>query len=444
MSQSSDAQSTPTSNLFGGAGNTFKSDSSSIFGSNAFSSSFGSNNATPSTTIEAVVTTKSPILQTPSATITSPLPVSTSTEVSSTSSPSIFGTSTTPATGSNLFGSLLIDASKATSPTQPQEATGNIFGAGSLIKPDQSVFGQAGATTTSASTFGSIFSSTTASSAPKTESSSIFAQASPSTVANTNIFGTAQTATSGSAGSSNIFGSNSQPVTTTTGATNIFAQSQSTNIFAQAAGAQQPTGSLFSTNSFASPSTASGGSIFGGTAGSVAAPSQSPFGGTSIFGSGGQQATQTASIFGSGGNIFSANVATTVPQTQSSTSPFGGSSIFGGNQNQATFGGTASFSNAFGGSANAFGGSLFGQQQNQPTFGGGATFGSPKASIFGSTVTTPPQQQQTAGGQTSNIFEQLGQQQQSGNLFGNLATQPQPQQQQPGPGFQGSAFSSWR
>lgn len=360
-------------------------------------------------------------------------------------SPSIFGSA---APNQSIFGN-----SSSSGGDKPQA---NVFGT-SLVKPDQSVFSSpptAAATTppTSqpSSAFGNIFNtslslnSTTASVAPTT--TNIFAAAaastSPSSVSSGNIFGSSSQA----APSTNIFGS--QPASTQPAAS-IFGQSSS--IFGQSNAATSSvtsttpsSGSIFGQSTFGTQQ--STGNIFGGASATPSSPfaatnqqqQGSIFGGNSTFGS---TATQQQS-----GNIFGGSPAP--------TSSFGAPSIFSGGNQAPAFGGSATFS-SFGnqnsaGSAGGFGsgGSIFSQQQQQPTFGGGATFGSPKANIFGSSISTSPQQQQVVSPiQSNNIFEQLGSQQ-SGNLFGSIAqaTSPIQQQQQPPPTgvFSGSAFSSWR
>ncbi|KAG5671965.1 hypothetical protein PVAND_002130 [Polypedilum vanderplanki] len=359
---------------------------------------------------------------TPSTSLSSPTSQSavTITTVQSSTPSSIFGSQTTTQ-ASSIFGSLSLDANKTQSPTTASvtSPSSNIFGS-TLVKPDQSVFGQSA--TTSATGFGNIFSNAASTTSPTQQTAasgfgSIFGGSQASNTSNSNIFGAASPSPS----------------------TNIFAQANQTqqpssgSIFGQVSTANT-SGSLFSQSSFSSPST--GSNIFGG--GSSTTQTQSPFGSTSIFGSSNTQ-QPSSSIFG--GSSFGSQPSSNIFGASSTTSAqtgniFGSSNIFAQqspqNQTQPTFGGNATFSNTFGSS------SIFGQQQNQPIFGGTATFGGPKTNIFA--ASSP---QQTGSGQTGNIFEKLGSQQSGGGLFGGLSSQQQqPQQQQSG--FSGSAFSSWR
>lgn len=377
----SGAQSPPANiSSSGFSGSAVKTETSSMFGSNAFGSVLGQNS-----TAAPVFGSQTPPVQASAPTIFA--------------SPSLVlsqGATTTSVPTPSIFGSLTLGDSNKVSPTSPP--TG-LFA--SLVKPDQSVFAQ------TSPPLSGIFGSS------GNQSSNVFgSQNAPVTTTSTSIFAGTNKASPG-----NIFSNVQQG-----------GQGQQGSMFAQSSQMNATGGSLFSQSSFASPQqqtgATTGSSIFGGS------QAAAPFGATNVFGA--AQSTQPPSIFGGQSSFGSQpNTANVFGGSASvnTSSAFGASSVFGGG---------ASFSNAFSGvGQSGFGSNAAAQAssftQQSPTFGGGATFGSPKSNIFG--------QQQVVAGQQNVLFEQLGSQQ-SGNMFGNLAQNTQPSQA-PG-GFQGSAFSSWR
>lgn len=332
------------------------------------------------------------------------------TTATETSKPaSIFGstaaavTSASSPSGTGLFGSVA---------TSSAASGGSIFGTansttstfGSSTGGFSSLFGSV-ATTSSTPSSGSIFGGATAGSqqpsspfgaatTPATTASSIFGNTGASSGGG--LFGSVTTSATGGS----IFGG-SAPFGSSIGTANT----SSGNIFGGAA-AGAPTAGGFGTTTFGQPSSPqSGQSIFGGAASN-----------TSGFGS---------SSFGSpspSGGAFSTPTTGSVAQ-----SGFGspGSSAF----NKPTFAGTTAFGGtpSFGG-APAFGGStVFG---GSPSFGSKPMFGG--STGFGQAPLSP-------SNQSNSLFEQLGSSS-TGVSFGNLA---QPQAEKP-PQFGGSSFSSWR
>uniref|UniRef100_A0A1A9X2A1 Nuclear pore complex protein Nup214 phenylalanine-glycine (FG) domain-containing protein n=1 Tax=Glossina brevipalpis TaxID=37001 RepID=A0A1A9X2A1_9MUSC len=380
-----------------------------------------------STTSTSITTTS----QTAAATIsTSSTPVvlglvSTSPSTSISAAGSFTFVDTTPAgTGAaSMFGALNLTSS--TTSTSSASAVSHTASPASSV-PNSNIFGGTGGGTQTL--FGGPVSTVTTS----TPTSSIFSAVSSAPP----IFGgtsSAPTATGTNIFSGipkpeqSIFGSN---IASTTGAgsgAGLFAAATVASTLSTAA-----PGNIFSGSAsvgvgdggFASPTTAVGGSIFGGSSSSspfASAPAVGTAASGSIFGGVGTVSKQAegANIFGSstqqavsgGGSIFGKSTfgqtSTQSPtnifgggQSQTSAS-FGSSSIFGGSTNNAVSGGSL-FSSS-GNSATAFGSAnatspsfgAFGAAQPSVAFSSGFAQGgaSVSQSGFGS---SPPQQQQSA------------------------------------------------
>uniref|UniRef100_A0A1I8NM08 Nuclear pore complex protein Nup214 phenylalanine-glycine (FG) domain-containing protein n=1 Tax=Stomoxys calcitrans TaxID=35570 RepID=A0A1I8NM08_STOCA len=322
-------------------------------------------------------------------------------------------TAATPAFGStttaNVFG-------KPSSTTETISSTTTATAAAAPATTTTAMTATAGTTsatttTTSAFSFGSVATPTTA-----TNASTIFgsmSSAPTATTASGNVFSGAGTATS-------IFAqaaaATSTSATSTSTTTNIFggaaaAASSGPSLFgstapAMAAAAGTPnTGSIFGSNTTASPAAPTGGSIFGG----IPKPDQSVFG--SVAGAASPPATglfaaAAAATKPPAANIFGGGAAT---NTGFGTAASGGS-IFGGGGGAAAaptspFGAPANANTAgsiFGGAAAtkpAEGGNIFGSPTQQSPSSGGSIFGK---SSFGQTAASPQSAGSIFGGGTTN------------------------------------------
>ncbi|XP_034111500.1 nuclear pore complex protein Nup214 [Drosophila albomicans] len=504
----------PPANIFSGfAANTaggFQSSEASkgIFGGAADGGSkTAATIASPAVTTAALpIATTAPAIATSTTTSSLAVPTTTTAIVSTVAATvqSTFGASVAPAVTtsavssaapgisfsfSNAFSNLgSPSAPAAATPTTGASTTSNasssIFGGGNAFAPTTGASAspfQAAPTSTAAAPpptnlFGSV---------PKPEASVFGGASTAAAPPPSGLFAAAAASTSPS-----TFGGSPAAAPAASAA------SSGGNIFGQAAAAVKPGG-------FGSPAPAAtsvGGSIFGGASSTAA----SPFGGTSIFGSGSTAqspppaaAPTGGSIFGqsvfgsaapaSGGNLFSTSSA--APATgfgggsvfggtpANATSPNANSgSIFGGGNSSGGFGSFAQTTPAAGGFGSGFaqttGGSVaqsgFGSPQPQnpqspaggfgakpvfggspafgasPTFGGAPTFGSPKGfGTFGNSpnVIAPP----AFGGQPKpaegNIFETLGGTDTSLS-FGNLAQTGNTNTQKST--FGGSSFMTYR
>ena len=413
---------TASKNLFGTTSNVTTTPSSGIFGGNSTKSTsiFGGGNIS----IDKA--------QKPTAEITS-----------SNSSTSIFGgasfentksetiTTKTNVASAGIFGG---SSFQTTTPTKPANSSaptsGSIFGASTF----QNVTSASGTeSTTSTSVFGGSTSKTVpivTTGASTTSSNSIFGGSSFKSAPSVS------TTSSSTASSTSIFGGSSLKSSDNSSTSN------STSIFGGNT-ENKPT------------TTASGGSIFGGSGGffsglgsnpSSDAASKNVFGGSSGSGSG---------IFGGGGTSNSLFGSSTAVTTANTSSIFGGgntSTPFGAPKTTTAFGsftsgGSNVSSQGFGisqaastpaktgihsfGSAPKFGGSPTGSTTAAaPAFGGGPAFGSAPAFGGATSFGTAP----VFGGSTSSTFGamgasnnaptfgSLGGQNAGGNTFGSLNT----------------------
>lgn len=352
--------------------------------------------------------------------------VPTSTPDSSTSIFSGASASSSPFGGSSSFGTQPSPVVSSTSPfgsfAVPATAGTSIFGgvavvpttsmtATSMVKPDQSIFASAAAS--SASVFGGTATSTSVFSSPVGPfggvgggGTSIFggSNAAVTPAAQSSPFGGVATSPSSPFGSVPAAATSSSPF-----GGGIFAQAAAStaNAFKQTAPAAVPAAgtsifggaSAFGNNAAISSAPATS-SIFGG-ASSTLAPSA--FGGGGVFG-GGSSSFGTSSIFG-GATGFGA-----APSTGSGSFMQGGSSIL-----QTGFAAPAAPGTA---SAGVFGGPpAFGT----PSFGGAATFGSTKGSFGAFGQATSPTGFNTQVTQKNSLFESLGATENAGMTFGNIA-----------------------
>uniref|UniRef100_A0A1B0A843 Nuclear pore complex protein Nup214 n=1 Tax=Glossina pallidipes TaxID=7398 RepID=A0A1B0A843_GLOPL len=331
------------------------------------------------------------------------------------------GTATT-----SMFGALNLTSSTTSAPAA---STANNTSAPLTLSPaaNSNIFGGTGAGTQA------LFAGSVSTVATSTSTSSIFSAVSSPT----SIFGGTSSSPSAPASVGNIFSGIPKPDQSIFTGSTISATGGSAGGAGLFAGATvssplpaAASGNIFSKSAasggvgdgFVSPSTAVGGSIFGGSAPSnpfgstptVAATTASIFGGggnvtkqaevTNIFGSSTQQAVSSGgSIFGKSTfgqtsaqpptNMFGGGASQTAP-----SSGFGSSSIFGSSSNNAVSGGSlfgtsASSTPAFG-TANAAspGFSAFGANQPSATFG--ASFAQGGTSVSQSGFGSPSQQQQ--------------------------------------------------
>ncbi|XP_050715058.1 nuclear pore complex protein Nup214-like isoform X2 [Eriocheir sinensis] len=427
----SSAGSTSGSSIFGTQAKT-DATTPSIFGlaKNSTGSLFGGTAHSGTSTTSASTTTSTASAST--STTTSSAPVLTMGLFSAPpagGSPS-FNLSIPSGGGSATSGASTLFSSQTTTP-----ATGASFSAGGIFSASSTTSSAFTSLTTSSSAFTSPSSSGAPSLTPgtiaaATTSSSVFGQGSQSTSGS--VFGGAPSPQgphfdgggqgSGGFGTSTLGGS----IFGGSGGQSLFGNTSSSSIFGQTSAANTP-------SPFSSVSTSKAES--------------SPFGGSSVFGSGGGGGGGFFSGLGSKPTAESANknvfgttsLSNAAPQTSlfgnnNSTSPFQ-SSIFGGS-NTSGSAGTGSFSGGSGPVANTgfavtspqtpqgFGGAAtFG---GSPSFGGGPTFGSPPriasqspvfggSSTFSSPLSSSTDPTSPAGGGFS-VFASSG-----GATFGSIA-----------------------